>query len=119
MKKLLISILLIFLISILFLRNIEFFFPNLFTSYSEKFTKEKFEKIKVGMTKKEVDSILGKPFFFRENEVLDDTQNAKFEASYSKQKSDLFFIFEYWHFFFIQYDKNLLVVEKFSGTEYD
>lgn len=115
----------IFILLIVLARNSDKLFPNLETEYSSNFSLEKFESIRLDMSKKQVDSILGKPFSFNKTEFIFnnkiDSLNNQFiyYANYSKEKKVSFIFGGFWHFYVVHFDNDTLVIGKDFGTEYD
>ncbi len=103
------------------LENYNYIYPHIDTEFTSGFSKDKFKKIKLGMTKAEVNQVLGEPFRFQNlNGYTDDFIKKEFQFSENYSHDGKFKSADWaWEYFGIYYDKDTLVIAKQTRWYYD
>ena len=103
------------------LENYNYIYPHIDTEFTTDFKKESFDKIEVGMTRSEVEMLLGKSFGFDSLNGYTDNiikKEYKYLDYYSHDGKFEFADFA-WEFYGIYYDRDTLVINKQTRWYYD
>ena len=108
---LLIVLVFYFILPILFIESYYPFYPHINTQFAKEFKIENFEKVNIGMSKTEVENLLGQPLFFSQKTISSLQPDNSYISVYSSDgKSN--WSDNAWESFDIYFDSNYVVIGK-------